>query len=551
MAIVENKPVETTILLCGGKINYIDLPVGTNVSNSMVPVNGKPVIAWIIEDLISKKITNITIVLRKENNRLFSFLDRVYSDRTTLKFVFLHLEGNIINSLHAGLSENDNDGIVRVILGDTLIRDSFTENFNFVYTAPVTDSRRWCLVSFDNNKRITQYFDKQSGLEPPYNAIAGYYHFLNGKLLNNCVTDSIKQKEKELSDVLTRYGRNEPIYAKTVSDWYDFGNIDRLIEAKQKLLKPRYFNSLSINQTLGTITKFSKNNQKLKDELDWYQNIPEPLKVLTPRILHYEPQNNEVQIVQEYYGYPTLAELYVYGEFHSDTWISILNRVMAIHKEFLKYSGSLNEEYIQEMYSKKIFLRLKEAGKQDNSWREILSAQELMFNNKNLIGIPGLRNFINQISEKLAKTTSTTVIHGDFCFSNILFDINNQIIRLIDPRGRFGKKGIYGDPRYDIAKLRHSVHEYYDYIVADMFDCYEKNGEFYGGIYKNGSNSEIIRRFDEMILSLGYNLDEIKFIEGLLFISMLPLHHDNNKRQKMMFFTGLKLLNGVYYALSD
>jgi len=36
-----------------------------------------------------------------------------------------------------------------------------------------------------------------------------------------------------------------------------------------------------------------------------------------------------------------------------------------------------------------------------------------------------------------------------------------------------------------------------------------------------------------------------QFIEGLLFISMLPLHHENPQRQKMMYLTGLTLLNEV------
>jgi hypothetical protein len=39
-------------------------------------------------------------------------------------------------------------------------------------------------------------------------------------------------------------------------------------------------------------------------------------------------------------------------------------------------------------------------------------------------------------------------------------------------------------------------------------------------------------------------LEEVKFIEGLLFISMLPLHADHPRRQTMMYLRGLELLNG-------
>ena len=36
---------------------------------------------------------------------------------------------------------------------------------------------------------------------------------------------------------------------------------------------------------------------------------------------------------------------------------------------------------------------------------------------------------------------------------------------------------------------------------------------------------------------------EIKFIEGLLFLSMIPLHKDNFNRQKMFYIRALELLN--------
>lgn len=138
-----------------------------------------------------------------------------------------------------------------------------------------------------------------------------------------------------------------------------------------------------------------------------------------------------------------------------------------------------------------------------------------------------------------------TIVHGDYCFSNILFDINNQIIRLIDPRGSFGVKGSYGDPRYDMAKLRHSAHELYDFILADMFELRETEAGFEGEIYADNIASQVGDTLDKMILELGYDLDEIRFIEGLLFISMLPIHHGQPQRQKMMLLTGLSLLNEV------
>ena len=73
--------ISDTIILCGGPINYTNLPIGTNQSNAMVPVNGKPVISWILDDLIDKNLLQATVVLRDQDERLKNFLRRAYVDR--------------------------------------------------------------------------------------------------------------------------------------------------------------------------------------------------------------------------------------------------------------------------------------------------------------------------------------------------------------------------------------------------------------------------------------------------------------------------------------
>ena len=46
-----------------------------------------------------------------------------------------------------------------------------------------------------------------------------------------------------------------------------------------------------------------------------------------------------------------------------------------------------------------------------------------------------------------------------------------------------------------------------------------------------------------------WKLDEIKMIEGLLFISMLPLHSDNPERQLAFFCIGIERLNEIFGTL--
>lgn len=536
---------ETTLVLCGGPINYSSLPIGTNASNAMVPVNGKPVIAWILDDLLSKGIRGVTVVVRAQDHRLQSLLQRAFAKRIEVTLALLEHEGTIVQSLQAGLRRAPTDGLVRIILGDTLIRDSYHGEESFVYVREVEDSRRWCLAVLGGDDRVIDYLDKQEDVAGPRLALSGYYHLMHGGHLQSCVERSVANGERELSDVLRRYGAAHPIAARPVKEWFDFGNIDNLIEARRRLLQPRFFNTLTINPVLTTVTKYSEQDDKLRDELDWYVQVPDELKVLSPRIIRHEEIDGRLQIVQEYYGYPTLAELYLYGDLHPDTWTSILRHILRIHAEFRRYRGPLDAGDVRRMYLDKTRDRLELLCRLEPAWRDLLDRPTVSFNGRRLRNLRTLEAALEERVRVLGESAYGCVIHGDFCFSNILYDIGHQIIRLIDPRGSFGRKGVYGDARYDLAKLRHSVCGLYDYIVADMFEVHEREDGFSGTLYANRTPRVVGAIFDRMVAEAGYDLDQIRLIEGLLFISMLPLHHGRPDRQRLMFLTGLSLLNEV------
>lgn len=536
---------DTNLILCGGPINHSNLPIGTTTSNAMVPVNSKPVIGWILDDLLSKGIKSATVVVRAQDYRLRQFLTGLYARRMELVITPLEFDGTIVQSVQAGLISSHQRGLVRIILGDTLIRDTFDANENFVYVREVEGSRRWCLAVTDEVGKILDYVDKQDSVPAPHLALSGYYHFLDAEHLQKCVDRSVTDGERELSAVLRRYGSITPIFARRVQNWFDFGNIDNLVDARRRLLNPRFFNSLRINPTLNTITKVSDHNQKLRDELNWYLELPDELKVLTPRIVSHRQTNGQSEIVQEYYGYPSLADLYVYGDLSIDAWNSILRQIFNIHDEFRRYVGRLKPKHLARVYIDKTWQRLTQLAKQDASWSELLEKPTVTFNGRLLRGVFQLKEGINRRSEAATKTGLICIIHGDFCLSNILFDIGGQIIRLIDPRGSFGKPGIYGDARYDMAKLRHSLCGLYDHIVSDMFELEQDASGFTGTVFSNGSHSAVGELFDTKVAEAGYKLDEIRFLESLLFISMLPLHQGHPQRQRMMYLTGLNLLNEV------
>jgi hypothetical protein len=86
----------------------------------------------------------------------------------------------------------------------------------------------------------------------------------------------------------------------------------------------------------------------------------------------------------------------------------------------------------------------------------------------------------------------------------------------------------------------------YDFILAGMFKIEEtRPGVCSGKVFANGIQKSLELYFDQLVVDEGYNLREIRLIEGLLFVSMLPYHKDHPSRQQMLYVTGLKLLNEV------
>ena len=69
-------------------------------------------------------------------------------------------------------------------------------------------------------------------------------------------------------------------------------------------------------------------------------------------------------------------------------------------------------------------------------------------------------------------------------------------------------------------------------------------------MYKPKNYLEICEKLDSQIKQK-WNLDEIKMIEGLLFISMLPLHKDNLERQFAFYSIGIQRLNEILGNVSQ
>lgn len=534
-----------TIILFGGETKNENMPMGFYSSLAMLPLRGKPIVWWQFQNLKEQGIDDFILVVCKDNKKLIEYTKNVLSETFNIKLVQLNSKKNILSSLKYGLQEADINLPTRVILGDTMLTKSINDKKDVLFTSKdFSTSENWCLV--DNNcKNGLNFYDKYKNLDiTDKEALVGYYSFQDTKFLLNCSIKARLMLKKEISTALIMYQDKYPLKTQLVEDWYDLGHTSGLIKAKNVLFSARSFNSISVDTETGLLTKTSSKIQKLADEAYWYDNLPEDLKIFAPRLVSFNKDDNAAELIQELYGYPSLQELYLSGEVNLEDWRYIIEKLFVLHKRLEKYKKKADKASLLWLYLNKTKERLEELSLQNTYWDNLLNRKKQYINNKEYLGLASLMPHIENFSKKLSDYKNETIIHGDYCFSNILFDSSNYIFKLIDPRGRLDTEAtIYGDPRYDIAKLRHSVVGLYDFIVQGLFKVEEVCEHFEYKIFTTKDYSVLETFFDKYTIEHDFDIREIKFIEGLLFLSMIPLHKDNFNRQQVFYLKSIELLN--------
>jgi hypothetical protein len=252
----------------------------------------------------------------------------------------------------------------------------------------------------------------------------------------------------------------------------------------------------------------------------------------------------EVAYTVEYYGYKTLSEYLVFYDVPKPVWRQVLAKILAVHKVFTSCVAPPAEPgRVFEFYWHKTESRLNQRT-QLAAVLPLLDADEITINGTRYPGWRPCRSLIRERISELSLRYSSTIVHGDLCCGNILYDPCTTLVKFIDPRGEFIEEGCYGDPRYDMAKLLHSFHGGYDFILHEMYQLdYVDRGRYRLGLLRSqlACDAEAVL-FTLLTSSTPYVIGDLLLIEALLFLTMLPLHCDDGKRQTALYLRGLMLL---------
>jgi len=337
-------------------------------------------------------------------------------------------------------------------------------------------------------------------------------------------------------NALEYYGENAAMSFAVVDDWLDFGHLQTFHRARSQTNTARSFNSLKIADR--TVYKKSTNSAKIEAEARWFEALPPPMRLHAPVYMGYDGTGYRL-------GYefnPTLHELYVFSRLHPAPWERILSEAF----EFLQKCRNYREQATAISENGAIrTLALDKTRARLETWSrnaDIDLNREWRFDEKKL---PSLSAIAGMTAELIDHSTALPgVMHGDFCFPNVFFDFRQGLVKVIDPRGsvRDGEQTVYGDVRYDLAKLNHSI-EGYDLILAGRYDYSEQAAYSVNITFPEFGAATFVPQIAQSFSldRLSTRSEETIALTVQLFLSMLPLHGDRPDRQKAFLANALRL----------
>ena len=433
------------------------------------------------------------------------------------------------------LAGNPPNSPVRILHGDTLISDLPGNALDVITLSEVDGAYNWAVWHETGDDLLTQLDD--SPMVGRIKIANGYFAFSDCGLL---IRSMIRANGNFISGV-NAYSRAQTLAPVEVQHWLDFGHGHTFYRSKARMTTQRAFNNLEIGQKV--VLKTSADKKKMQAEYHWFLTLPDDLRVFTPQLIRalHEPETGyEIQ----YLYLASLNELIVFGQIPRFAWRTIFKACFAFLEACRQHPPAKpDSENVSSVFRDKTLQRLSSYC--DDAEIDMSTPWTI-----NGIATPSLNEIVERTSAMIPSLQGEEqcVIHGDFCFSNILYDFRAQAIKVIDPRGRSsdGALSIHGDPRYDLAKLAHSACGFYDYIIAGYYTVESSEYVLTLDLLSNEFTQQIHDMFLDMVEQhFGLDKKVMYAMQVHLFLSMIPLHTEDEKRQQAFLANALRLFTEI------
>ena len=222
-------------------------PHTLTVPKPLIPVAGKPIVQWLVEDIIKvckEKVTEISFVIGDFGKDAEEKLLNIAQSEGAKGNIFYQEEA--LGTAHAILCAQDSlKGKVIVAFADTLFRADFTmdeEQEGIIWVNKIEDPRAFGVVKVNEQNIITEFVEKPQTFVSDL-AIIGIYYFKDGEYLRKemqyLVDNNIKDKgEYQLTNALENMKRKGTKFVPgKVLEWLDCGNKDATVYTNQRVLE--------------------------------------------------------------------------------------------------------------------------------------------------------------------------------------------------------------------------------------------------------------------------------------------------------------------------
>jgi len=211
----------------------------------LIPVAGKTIIAFIIDQFIDVGLDDFVFVLGYMGDQIEEYLNTEYPH---IKKTYVR-QPNRLGLGHAiwmARDEIKNEEDIMIMLGDTILEvdmEAFVKSkTSLVGIKKVADPRLFGVVEHDKNGVVTKLIEKPR-IPKSNQAIVGLYKITDPQSLIDCIDHNIKNEVKtheefQLTDGLMGMIQNgHEISTHEVLNWYDCGQKEILLETNAVLLK--------------------------------------------------------------------------------------------------------------------------------------------------------------------------------------------------------------------------------------------------------------------------------------------------------------------------
>jgi hypothetical protein len=296
-----------------------------------------------------------------------------------------------------------------------------------------------------------------------------------------------------------------------------------------------------------TLTKSSSDRLKLKAEYEFFYLIPPKMQRWMVQPCDFKDTGKTASYDMERLRVPDMSVLYLHGALSPADYSRFLNAMLAFldDRPTRPITARAWRDRAYDLYRGKVARRYQQL-KAMPTWASL--DQLVAAGTRWTGGLDELYAAYDAFAkDHLAPPARPVeaIIHGDPCFSNILFQPQLGLLRLIDPRGAVSEPELWSDPLYDWAKLSHSALGGYDLLHHGLYRI-ETGSDLKLSLRKPDLGQVPLERlFTDFVSGAGQDLFQIRVAELSLFLSMLPLHADEPRRVLSFILNAINIFDEV------